>query len=149
MVQFLAPETDVTGERKFMRITRHPQEEEDNCQKERDNEGFMEWRAWQERDRTRRLEEDRLKNEAARRKASWALYRECSRLVDENHARWLERKIAEDTRRLEEEKASRLAEGKLKRTKLLKKMEDKKKKETKPEATRRLEEKKNKKGRSG
>ena len=76
------------------------------------------------------MEESLLKKEADKKHNSWALYRECTRLMEENHTRWLERKTAEDKRRLEDEKASRLAEGKMKRAKLLKKIEGRKKKET-------------------
>ena len=73
------------------------------------------------------MEESLLKKEADKKHNSWALYRECTRPMEENHTIWLERRTAEEKRRLEDEKASRIG--------------GRKKKETKPEAARRLEDK--------
>ena len=52
------------------------------------------------------MEESLLKKEADKKHNSWALYRECTRLMEENHTRWLERRTAEEKRRLEDEKAA-------------------------------------------
>ena len=75
----------------------------------------------------------------------WALMRECTRLMETNKKKWLERKEQEELRRLDEEKKLRLEEGKLKKNHLMKKL--KAKKETKPERSKRMEEEKRNAGR--
>ena len=76
---------------------------------------------------------------------SWKLYRECDRILRENYQKWQERKISENLRKLEEEKADRLATATKKKSEVLKKLR-KPKKETKSETTRRLEKEKKLKG---
>ena len=62
---------------------------------------------------------------------SWSLYKECSRILQENHKKWKERKVEEDRRRIEMKKADRLAIGAKKKSEAMKK----KKKETKIKGT--------------
>ena len=83
---------------------------------------------------------------AAKKEKCWDLYRECSRIMQENKDKWLERKEEENLKRLEIEKQERLAlvgHKKGQRARMIQENENKKKKkETKLESSRRLEEKK-------
>ena len=77
---------------------------------------------------------------------SWRLFRECSAIMEENKEKWLERSEAERKRKLEDEKQERLFNAGHKRNQLEKKLQEEadkkpKKKETKENASRRLEEK--------
>ena len=113
----------------------------------RTDAGYMEWKAWCTRDKNRMETELEQKELAAKKTATWALYRECERLVQENKNNWHERQEGERLRRLEEEeKVKRISEAENKKKKLSSKFSSRKaaapKKETKLELTRRLEEKK-------
>ena len=77
---------------------------------------------------------------------SWRLFRECTALMEENIEKWLERSEAEKKRNIEDEKQERLSTAGHKRSQLEKKIQEEadkkpKKKETKENASRRLEEK--------
>ena len=75
------------------------------------------------------------------------LYRECSKILRENHQKWLERKANEQRKKLEEEKLDRLENAARKKTEIKKKFSKPKiKKETKPEYARRMETEKKLKG---
>ena len=111
----------------------------------RTDAGYMEWKAWCTRDKNRMETELEQKELAAKKTATWALYRECERLVQENKNNWHERQEGERLRRLEEEeKVKRISEAENKKKKLSFKFSSRKaaapKKETKLELTRRKEE---------
>ena len=82
--------------------------QEEPQEQEREDPGYKGWKEWKTREDSRieeregRLERQRLKNEY------WALHRECTKIMEENKSRWLERKENERKRVLEEEKADRL-----------------------------------------
>ena len=105
---------------------------------ERDDQEYLEWKGWKERARERTEAEEWRKSDAVQKTHSWALYRECTRLLEENKTRWMERQEDEKQRKLQEDKEIRLEDGRKKREKLLEKI--KKTKETNPEKLRRLEE---------
>ena len=71
------------------------------------------------RKKTLKIERNRKVEKAARLKESWALQRECTRILSENHTSWLERRKEELERRnsklddkseLEEEEAEKAEE---------------------------------------
>ena len=116
--------------------------DEDN---ERTDAAYMEWKNWKIRNKKMQEETERKQLRARMKTDQWALYRECSRLMEMNKKNWKERQEQEKLRRLEEEKAQRLEDGKVKKKRLLEKLS--KKKETKSERLKRLEEEKKKAGR--
>ena len=99
---------------------------------ERDDQEFQSWKNWIDRDKEEKIERNRKVEKAARLKESCAFQIECTRILSENHTRWLERRKEEIERR---EKLERLEKVAL----LKKKIVTKKKKETKKEMERRKE----------
>ena len=127
-------------------------QEDPSCQKEeiepeRQDTAYMAWKDWTKREADRLEERKNNLREAAKKEKSWNLYRECTRILEENRERWMARKKEEEEqRRLETEKQDRLKKAGNKKQqserKLKESLTNTKKKETKLECSRRLEEKK-------
>ena len=99
--------------------------QEENVEEEvntRNDEGFLEWKNWMERDNLQKVEAASQRQRAKVKTDQWAMMRECTRLMEENKNNWMERKEQEELRRLEDEKNQRIEEGKLKKKQLLKKL---------------------------
>ena len=111
---------------------------------ERTDAGYIEWQAWLERDKIMKETERERKEEAAKKEKSWALYRECEKLIQENKNAWHERQETEKLRRLKEkekeEKLARLAAARNQKKLYFKNVTAPNKKETKLDTSRRLEE---------
>ena len=126
------------------------QEEQTSQEEERTDREYTEWKDWKIREATRQTIRLGRLEESKRKEEYWALYKECNSIMEGNRKTWLERKEAENLRRLEEEKMDRLEMARLKKTKSRnnageEEIQDshvKKKKETKEDYTRRMEEKK-------
>ena len=74
---------------------------------EREDQDYQEWTKWKERDRKRVENETNRQMEAENQTKSWAMYRECTRLLEETRTRWIERQEDEKIRKLERPKAGR------------------------------------------
>ena len=82
-------------------------EEETNLQ----DKEYLAWKNWLERNEQEKQERQERLEDAKRKEENCSLYRECSRIIQENQTRWLERRENERQKRLEQEKKERLAEA--------------------------------------
>ena len=72
--------------------------------KERTDQAYLEWKGWKERDAKRMEDDEKRRSEAAKKTEHWALYRECTKLLEANKTKWMERQEDEKMKKLEEEK---------------------------------------------
>ena len=83
----------------------------------RTDETYQKWKEWRMRhENEENMRKTRLE-ESLRKEKQWDLYRECCKLLEENKARWLERRESEKHKVLETEKEERLQQAKNKKKK--------------------------------
>ena len=128
-----------------------PEEEEEAPSQEqvqeRADQEYCAWKDWKERhDKEEKEKVERLRK-SKKKEDSWSLYRECTKILKENHTRWMERRADEERKKLEQEKQDRIEDAARKKAGILKKVGKQKiKKETKAECSRRMEKEKKLKG---
>ena len=79
-------------------------EEKSSHEEERVDETYQKWKEWRMRhEKEENMKKTRLE-ESLKKEKQWDLYRECCKLLEENKARWLERRESEKQKILEIEK---------------------------------------------
>ena len=90
-------------------------DQEDRVDNGRNDEEFMEWKGWHEREEMKRKEKEERLQAKKRKEDGWALVKECTAILEENKTIWKERREWEKRERLEQEKDERLEMAKRKK----------------------------------